>query len=220
LRSRPGRCCSEGCALQGLRFLARSGPWVAKPAGCRLAFLRSRHLQGTVVHQQRIKSGRPDEGSLGWRHGQVAEGLGRELGRQPSYRPTRLTPDNEEKGRLGGGPTEGKRDTGGGLDNSRSGVQCPQTSLAVLSDGKSVLRQKFTRGRLRRRSGWNRHGEIGASRAARPLLHPIAFAVPNSPTFRMIFLEVSPFSVPNVVTKQTKSERLSDKCARLCDYLK
>src|SRR5215471_115962 len=23
LRSRPGRCCSEGCALQGLRFLAR-----------------------------------------------------------------------------------------------------------------------------------------------------------------------------------------------------
>src|SRR5215471_10808644 len=159
--------------------------------------------------------------SLGRRHGQVAEGcVGRELGRQASYRPTRLTPDNEEKGRLGGGPTEGKRDTGGGLDNSRSGVQCPQTSLAVLSDGKSVLRQKFTRGRLRRRSGWNRHGEIGASREARPRLHPIAFAVTNSPTFRIFFLEVSPFSVPNVVTKQTKSERLSDKCARLCDYLK
>src|SRR5215831_20619091 len=51
LRSRPARCCSEGCALQGLRFLARSGPWVAKPAGCRLAFLRSCHLQGTVVHE-------------------------------------------------------------------------------------------------------------------------------------------------------------------------
>jgi len=42
LRPRPGRCCSEGCALQGLRFLARrflarSGPWVAKRAGCCLA---------------------------------------------------------------------------------------------------------------------------------------------------------------------------------------
>src|SRR5262249_270771 len=129
-------------------------------------------------------------------------------------RPTRLTPDNEEKGRLGGGgPTEGKRDTGGAVSITRDlGFSVPKRRLQFYRMECRFYGGNFTRGRLQRRNSWNPpRREIGASRAARPLLPPIAFAVPNSPTFRMIFLEVSPFSVPNVVTKQTKSERLSDQ---------
>ena len=98
--------------------------------------------------------------SLGRRHGQVAEGcVGRELGRQASYRPTRLTPDNEEKGRLGGGgPTEGKRDTGAVSITRDLGFSVPKRRLQFYRMECRFYGRKFTRGRLRRRSSWNRHG--------------------------------------------------------------
>src|SRR5262245_54711018 len=53
VRSRPGRCCCDGRALSGLWFLARNGPRAVKP-GSSLAWLRSRPVHGTVVHNALI----------------------------------------------------------------------------------------------------------------------------------------------------------------------
>jgi hypothetical protein len=109
---------------------------------------------------------------------------------------------------------------GGGIDNSRSGIQCPQTSLAVLSDGMPVLRQKIHSRPLAAAQQLEPPRESLAQAGRHDRSYTLSRLRNQIPPLFDFFLEVSPFSVPNVVTKQTKSERLSDKCARLCDYLK